>query len=100
MNKLLRGIKKSVQEVQRFDVHYLHVFYSECYFLKSEDRLVIAAFVLGVHIRDDMDVSELTNHSPREIAEIANHKLLKDRYSDVQIKDVVEVFQRLLRFLD
>jgi hypothetical protein len=41
----------------------------------SNGRLVLAAFVLGVHIRDDIDKREITAHSPSEIVVEANTKL-------------------------
>lgn len=68
--------------------------------LNDKDRLVLAAFVLGVHIRGDLDSKEISKHSPFEIAEIANTKLPRDRHCHLEENDVLEVLQRLLRLLD
>lgn len=65
----------------------------------QEDRLLLTAFILGVHIRSDINTSEITRHSPLEIAETANTRLLKNGKCHVKAEDVIEVFQRLLRLL-
>ena len=67
---------------------------------ENHNRLILAAFVLGVHVRGDIDSKEISKHSPFEIAEIANRKLPRNRNCHVEVEDVVEVFQRLLRLLE
>ncbi len=67
---------------------------------ENHNRQILAAFVLGAHIRGDMDSREMVKHSPFEIAEIANKKLTRNGNCRVEEKDVVEVLQKLLQLLE
>ncbi len=64
------------------------------------DKLILLAFVLGVHVKRDVDSREILKHSPTEIAEEINRKLARNGRCSVEPKDVVEVLQKLLNLLD
>ncbi|MCL5317225.1 MAG: hypothetical protein M1503_03030 [Thaumarchaeota archaeon] len=66
----------------------------------NEDALIIAAFVLGVHMRGDVDSHQIVRHSPLEIARTANREILRTSKQIVTPSDVAQVLSRLLKIID
>lgn len=65
------------------------------------DKVLLAAFVLGVHIRNDVNAKEIARHAPSLIADEANLKLgaIRSGSSRVQEQDVVQALARLLALI-
>jgi hypothetical protein len=68
--------------------------------LNVKDRIILAAFVLGVHIRNDLELSDFMKHSPEEISKIANGKILHKSKNIVSPSDVVEALNRIIKMVD
>ena len=58
------------------------------------EAAILAAFVIGLHMRHDIDSKSLLKHSPMEIAKEANTELGKGE-SLVDPRDVVDAFSVL-----
>jgi hypothetical protein len=62
----------------------------------ATNELVVAAFVVGVHVRRDTALRGITAHSPDEIIQAVRTQLGLDGRVDVKPEDVVRVYQILL----